>query len=332
MANTNTPGEPAAPHDGTDFVTSPSTTGTTIRMQAIEAITDPVIVWEADGGFSIASDSTVSVYEWELVPQLSIQYTDDVSNNNAYTFTEPTDRQILAAAGHARHPELAALRFSPWIADGYATIVSEEFWYTYYSNYPGDVPFVDNNTFDAGVWDPATPGNSSITWYRTAADAAANGDDTQTLWILHRRGSLNPVGISSVDAEIQNGWWIEYAADGNGTNSSTTYDADVHHFIAFRLANGTLTEWFNIGVRFGDAVWEELMSDAMHATTTNGVRTRPFVYDMSRYHALRFTAYSFSFINNQRDQLKCHSSDGARPTGRWLAYPGHQYRYCPTGQ
>ena len=298
MANTNAPGEPAAPHDGTDFVTS-FNNWYYDQDAAIEAITDPVIVWEADGGFSIASDATVSVYEWELVPQLSIQYTDDVSNNNAYTFTEPlTGRYWQRLVMH--DIQNGGIRFSPWIADGYATIVSEEFWYTYYSNYPGDVPFVDNNTFTAGVWSPTTPGNSSISWYRTQAAAADNGDDSETLWILHRRGSLNPVGIVTVDAEIQNGWWIEYADDANGSNSSTTYDEDTHHFIAFRLANGSLTEWFNIGVRFGDAVWEELMSDAMHATTPNGVRTRPFVYDMSRYHALRFTAYSFSFINNQR--------------------------------
>ena len=50
MANTNAPGEPDPPHDGTDFVTTFSNWFYD-QDAAIEAITDPVIVWEADGGF-----------------------------------------------------------------------------------------------------------------------------------------------------------------------------------------------------------------------------------------------------------------------------------------
>ena len=316
MANTNAPGEPDAPYDGTDFVTTFSNWYYS-KDAAIEAVTDPVIVWEADGGFSIASDATVTVYEWELVPELSIQYTDDVSNNNAYTFTEPlTGRYWQRLVMH--DIQNGGIRFSPWIADGYATIVSEEFWYTYNTNQPSDTAFVDTNTFTAGVWSPATPGNSNVSWYRTQAAAATAGDDSETLWILHRRGSLNPVGIVTVDAEIQNGWWIEYADDANGTNSSTTYDEDTHHFIAFRLANGSLTEWFNIGVRFGDDVWEELSDQAMHATSVNGIRTRAFNYDISRYHAMRFSAYSFSIVNNARTNLSViRQTVIDRPEGGW---------------
>ena len=116
MANTNTPGEPAAPHDGTDFVTSFNNWYYS-KDAAIEAITDPVIVWEAAGGFSIASDSTVDVYEWELAPELSIQYTDDVSNNNAYTFTEPlTGRYWQRLVMH--DIQNGGIRFSPGLRTG----------------------------------------------------------------------------------------------------------------------------------------------------------------------------------------------------------------------
>ena len=312
-ADDSQPGAPANPHDGSDFL---STFGSWEwgEAEAREAVTDPVIMWEARGGYDIADDGTVTNFEWVVVPELTLRYTPNVADNDLYTYVPPTTGRFWWSMLIPNYLDGGG-SWSVWIQDGRGSIVSDELWYQYAPN----TPTQPVSTFTTGAWTPANPSTGLSQWRRTQAAAANDGDSSQTLWIYRRHGSLAPVGIATVSQEIVSGWWIEYADDDSGTNNSTTYDASSHQYVSYRESDGSLTPWIFIGTREGEAVWSQLVDGFMHVTTPNGVKTRGFNYDISEYGMMRFTVYTWDVTVGgvRMDRGPTQQCILYRPPGGW---------------